>query len=36
MHQALCILRGENPDNALYDPLGNTGDYHNRRTLARV
>ncbi|MGB5605759.1 MAG: flagellar protein FlgN [Gammaproteobacteria bacterium] len=36
MHQALCILRGEETDKALYDPLGNADDYHDRRTLARV
>jgi flagellar biosynthesis/type III secretory pathway chaperone len=36
MHKALCIIRGEDPDKALYNTLGNADDSHDRRSLARV
>lgn len=35
-HQALCILRGEDTDQEVYDPGGNTRDHHERRSLAKA
>jgi flagellar biosynthesis/type III secretory pathway chaperone len=35
-HQALCILRGEDPDQEVYGPGGNTRDHHERRSLAKA
>lgn len=35
-HQALCILRGEDPDQEVYGPGGDTHDHHERRSLAKA
>ena len=35
-HQALCILRGEDPVQEVYGPAGIARDQHDRRSLAKV
>lgn len=35
-HQALCILRGEEPDQEVYGPGGDTRNHHERRSLAKA
>ena len=35
-HQALCILRGEDPGQEVYGPAGIAHDQHDRRSLAKA
>lgn len=35
-HQALCILRGEDPGQEVYGPAGISRDQHERRSLAKA
>jgi flagellar biosynthesis/type III secretory pathway chaperone len=36
IHQALCVLRGEDPGRTTYGPDGDTGEQHRSRSLVRA